>query len=170
MWDDQDDKHLAIELLFGRFVEAAGKVSFEYLKAGSDRERLAWAALARLLVKIKGDDPLLRLVLLHLSNLIDPDSTEPRKLVVQRRRGSKQPTPNIIEQHITLDIADAIANDIKIDSAVNQAAKRYGFSERQIRRIWAKDFARTVRSLMPLGDDTTIGRYAAARRYLSRAR
>jgi hypothetical protein len=103
--------------------------------------------VCRLLKVIETRGPLhprVNLILLRLSQLIDPSSTDPRKVVIQNRRRGQQPTPDQIEQHIAFDLVRAEPGEL--DAAVNEAHKRYGVSIRTVWRIWDGGFARALRN------------------------
>jgi hypothetical protein len=131
------DEVLASEFLTGLwFGGRGGQRRYVYVKARSDREREARAALARLLGKL--DRELSHNIRARLAALIDPEAVdEPRELVIQKRSG-RQPN-RIRDVQIAFDIAAAGNIGSKMaDVAWEDTAKRYGVSVSTVKRAWSE--------------------------------
>ena len=144
MSDDSNNEALvvlALEYLNGRLIEKDGKVLFEYLGPGSERELKAKMALIKLLNEPSLDERIrnaLGLLLAPTQELGKLVNEYPREFVIQPRRGGTQPRPELSFE-IALYVASAVYRDTNLDTAVYEAAQRYGVSERTVRRAWGKE-------------------------------
>jgi hypothetical protein len=132
-----DDETLAMALLGGLLAEdSKGRVSHTHLEPGSDQEREAWAALARL---FRNHDRELSVGLRHrLAALSDPEHPhEPRELVIKPRRRGPQPS-HLIDVEIARFVAEAVNNNEQVEAAVQLAVERYGKSRAEVYRAWEK--------------------------------
>jgi hypothetical protein len=146
-----DDETLALAFLAGLMEEKGGVVSHRYLEKGSDTERLAQAALVRLL---RGDRPLTDIIRWRLAGLFDPNATDDRRLkIVNRRRGPQKITA-ALSLEIARHVAEQYVKDGKIEAAMESATKRYSVSLRTVERAWAEN--KTGPLIRPLlhGDHT----------------
>ena len=125
--DFSEDEELAIAYLCGT---ATG-----YLKPNSAEERSGRKAVARLLRRNETS----YLVRGAIADLIDPNPgpREHRQFVVTAR-GRGVPPKNVRDQTIALFIHFEHEKKVPMKRAIGEAAKKYGVSERQARRVWEK--------------------------------
>jgi hypothetical protein len=131
------DEDLAFELVAGRLVrDPNGRVlATEYLKSGSNRERDARAAMARVL---RNPDRELSIALrFRLAALFDADHHhyETREFVIKNRKRGARPNDD-------MSIADDIAREVmageQVEAAVQLEAERYGVTHAAAYRAWKK--------------------------------
>jgi hypothetical protein len=112
------DEDLAFELIAGRLVrDSNGRVlSNEYLKPGSNRERDARAAMARVL---RNPDRELSIALrFRLAALFDADyHYEAREFVIKNRKRGVQPN-HLVDMSIADDIAREVMAGEQVETAV----------------------------------------------------
>ena len=132
------DENLAFELIAGRLVrDSNGRVlSNEYLKPGSNRERDARAAMARVL---RNPDRELSIALrFRLAALFDADHHyEAREFVIKNRKRSVQPN-HLVDMSIADDIAREVMAGEQVETAVELAAEHYGATHATAYRAWKK--------------------------------
>jgi hypothetical protein len=121
----------AIGFLHGRRGLHGG---IEYLKPGSFEERSGRQALARLL---RGDQPLSRIVRHMLANLIDPEPSDARELLMVRRRKARLPA-SIRDHDIAYFIAWRLENGIAMKAARMDAIDHFKISAATMNRAWGK--------------------------------
>jgi hypothetical protein len=131
-----------------RFIGVYRELSHEYLKPGSQQERAARAALARVLhSEAKVGNNTRSHIFLSLAFLFDPDEKrEPRELVIKPRRRNKTGA-RLVEVQITADILEAKAkrgkgHTPKINDIITDAGRRYGKSPSTAKRAFKKHVPR----------------------------
>ena len=130
------DEDLAFELIAGRLVRNSnGRVlSTEFLKPGSNRERDARAAMARVL---RNPDRELSIALrFRLAALFDADHHyETREFVIKNRKTGARPNDDMF---IADDIAREVMAGEQVETAVELAAEHYGATHATAYRAWKK--------------------------------
>ena len=132
------DEDLAFELIAGRLVrDSNGRVlSNEYLKPGSNRERDARAAMARVL-RNPNREPSIALRF-RLAALFDADHHyEAREFVIKNRKRGVQPN-HLVDMSIADDIAREVMAGEQVEAAVQLEAERYGVTHATAHRAWKK--------------------------------
>jgi hypothetical protein len=122
--------------LVGGYVEedAKGRRRSKYLMPGSDEERSARQALARVL---RGSDPLERQLRDSLAGLFDPDppAWEQRKIrIVSRRQGGK--TDHVRNTQIAEYIWFEVKGGERVTAAIEGAAEKFAISADMTTKIW----------------------------------
>ena len=132
------DEDLAFELIAGRLVrDPNGRaLATEYLKSGSNRERDARAAMARVL---RNPDRELSIALrFRLAALFDADHHyETREFVIKNRKRGAQPN-HLVDMSIADDIAREVMAGEQVEAAVQLEAERYGVTHATAHRAWKK--------------------------------
>lgn len=133
----QSDEDLALEYLGCKETQdGEGRVTFGYVKPGSDRERECLSAIGRLL---RSSADLSTGIRWRLATLFDPSeaTVESRKLVLRRRRpgGANEPT-----EARSIAIARFLAEQVSAgrtkEHALSLAQDRYSVSRSTAERAW----------------------------------
>jgi hypothetical protein len=128
------DEDLAMEYIGGTVDRTGKQLSCKYLEPGSEREREAKKALARLL---RGDDPISKMIRWRLAALIDPHKAEARQFKISNRKRGEQPN-HLLDVEIAIFVAGKVTTGIGVDAAVEEAWRHYGGSLRSAYRAWDK--------------------------------
>jgi hypothetical protein len=136
--EPSDDEVLAAVYLHGYIAKAPdGTISLEYFEPRSAEEKEAQAALVRLL-RNSHWKPLRAEIAMALAGLFDAEhSLQTREVVIRPRAGGTQPNPTI-DIMIARELARAVIDGVKLESAVEDAKKRFQVSRATVLRAWAK--------------------------------
>jgi hypothetical protein len=164
-WTDRnqtEDEELAREWFKGRTVRAAaGGFKVEYLRPGSPRERAAREALVRLLFYYtRADDDLKRVDIVYpLCAALNHESAaipfpSSRQLVFQFRKKGKRSAEFAADFPVLYHVARNLYYGRKVESAVNEAQKKFGLSRKTVFQITkrAKEHLRVLGIVLPKGD------------------
>ena len=131
-----DDLSEARALLDGYLEEdAKGKLRLKYLKPGSEKERSARQALARVL---RGNAPLEPQLRDSLASLLDPDPPEwqQRKIIIKARRPGGL-TDHDRNTQIAYHIRDEVERGETVTAAIASAAENFAISPDMVTKIWS---------------------------------
>jgi hypothetical protein len=121
-------------LLCGELVrDDRGRPRTVYLKLGSNEEKEARRALARMLRSSLPLDPGVRFV---LGDLIDPDLTEVEQIIRFEHRRKGKPSNALAGKEIAESIWSQTRAGEKTETAVNRTMKQFGIGRSRTMDIW----------------------------------
>ena len=124
------DEWLADNLLWGHGgASPNGLLKRKYLEPGSDLERVARHALARVL---RSDEPLSKTLRKRLAELFDPDSTAAERWLKFQFRHKGNRSNVLADRQVARYVERKIGQGHKVEAAVQAAMELYGLTRKAI--------------------------------------